>query len=136
MRDFTGEWKVQPYNQDSIDEMIRYPGRHWGPLHGFRKALHTFEESLIGRHAHESLVELRQSVAPAFLPPPPLDRILRKITAAQVQSLMVDLMAEAKRRNDSEEKTGRRVGAVDFDTLRDTENNKAGGVLLPFLKKL
>ena len=45
MKDFTGGWTIQPYNEDSMDEMVRFPQRHWGPLHGVAKALHRLEVS-------------------------------------------------------------------------------------------
>lgn len=99
MKDFSGTWKIRPYNQDSLDEMVNYPGKHWGPLHNMRKALHHFEDKITGRHADSSLVELRQCVAPAMLPPPPLDRVLKKVTLRQVRTVMEDLFLEADRRN-------------------------------------
>lgn len=98
MHDFSGGWRIQPYDADALEEM-GHPGRHWGPLHGVRRALHRLEDQLAGRHAGSSLVELRQCVAPALLPPPPLDRVLKKITVRQVRTVMEDLLAEADRRN-------------------------------------
>ena len=99
MKDFSGTWKIQPYNQDSLDEMVNFPGKHWGPFHNMRKALHHFEDKIAGKHADSSLVELRQCVAPAMVPPPPLDRVLKKVTLRQVRTVMDDLFKEADRRN-------------------------------------
>jgi hypothetical protein len=53
-------------------------------------------------------VQLRQSVQPAAVPPPPLDRVLQKISAAQVMGVMEDLMREAARLNALEEREERR----------------------------
>lgn len=99
MKNFTGSWTVAPYNEDSLDELVRYPGRHWGPIHGFKKAIHHLEEAVGVKHPEGSLVQLRQCVAPSILPPPPFDKMLRKITTAQVRLVMEDLLAEAERRN-------------------------------------
>ena len=105
MRDFSGQWKVQPYNIDTYDQLVAHPLDHqkhaWSPWHSMRNAIHQLEDTLTGKHANSSLVELRQCVAPAILPPPPLDKILKKITVAQVKTVMVDLLAEAKKRNNS-----------------------------------
>lgn len=47
MKDFSGVWEIQPYNKDSLDEMVRFPHKHWGPLHEMQKALHRFEVRLL-----------------------------------------------------------------------------------------
>jgi hypothetical protein len=106
MRDFSGQWTVQPYDHDSVLELVEQPGRHWGPLHEAAKALHRFEGRLAGHPPRASLVQLRQCVQPACVPLPPLDRLLQKITAAQARYIMVDLLREAERRNELERRSG------------------------------
>jgi len=100
MRNFNGGWTIRPYGDDALDELVRYPKRQWGPFHSFKKALHQFEDTLVGgKHGRTSLVVLHQSVAPSMIPPPPLEKILKKITTAQVRQIMEDLLREADRRN-------------------------------------
>jgi len=101
MKNFSGEWTIEPYDQDSLDEMVRYPGKRWGMWHQVTKAVHRFEERFSSQPT-DSLVQLKQSVAPAMLPPPPLDRVLKSITLAQVKAIMEDLMGETKRINERE----------------------------------
>ena len=96
MKDFSGEWLIEPYDEDSLDEMVRYPGRQWGWGHAFKKAVHRFEEGVFGGSG-KSLVQLKQSVQPRFLPPPPLDRVLKQITLWQVKAIVRDLNEEAAR---------------------------------------
>lgn len=98
MKDFSGEWTIEPYDQDSLDELVKYPGKKWGPLHYVSKAVHRFEDSLLHTRT-DSLVQLRQSVQPRLLPPPPLDRVLKQITLAQVRTIMQDLLDETQRAN-------------------------------------
>jgi len=100
MKDFSGEWTIEPYDKDSLDELVKYPGKKWGPMHQFSKAVHRFEESLWHTRT-DSLVQLRQSVQPRLLPPPPLDRVLKQITLAQVRTIMQDLLDETHRANDA-----------------------------------
>lgn len=99
MKDFTGGWVIKPYNSDNVDEMITFPGRHWGPLHNLKKAFHEFEDALTGKHANSSIVELRQSVAPGLKPPKAFEGLLIGLAAKQVRTIMEDLLNEADRRN-------------------------------------
>lgn len=101
MKNFSGEWTIEPYDQDALDEMVRYPGKRWGMWHQVTKAVHRFEERFSSQPT-DSLVQLKQSVAPAMLPPPPLDRVLKSITLAQVKAIMEDLMGETKRIHERE----------------------------------
>lgn len=102
MKDFTGSWIIQPFDQDSIDELVRYPNKKWNPfLHNAAKAIHRLESRLTGHHVESSLVQLRQSVAPRVIPPGPLDGVFRKIAITQVRTVMEDLMKEAERRNEA-----------------------------------
>eukprot|EP00889_Picochlorum_renovo_P000505 jgi/Picre1/27535/NNA_000502.t1 len=107
MKDFSGEWTIEPYDKDSLDELVKYPGKKWGPMHQFSKAMHRFEESLWHTRT-DSLVQLRQSVQPRLLPPPPLDRVLKQITLAQVRTIMQDLLDETHRANDAAMKNTRK----------------------------
>jgi len=99
MKNFSGGWVIKPYNSDNVDEMITFPGRHWGPLHNLKKAFHEFEDALNGKHANSSIVELKQCVAPGFTPPKALESMIIKVTARQVRTIMEDLLNEADRRN-------------------------------------
>ena len=108
MKDFNGNWKVLPYSKDAVNEMEPALDKHWSPLHAVQKTFHQLEETLTGKHPNSSLVMLRQSVAPALIPPAPLDKIIKKITAAQVRTIMEDLLIEANRRNALREKEERK----------------------------
>ena len=59
-------------------------------------------------------MRLHQCVAPAAVPPPPLDQWLKKITAAQVRTVMEDLIKEADRRNDSRKNERKEVTKTPF----------------------
>ena len=96
MKDFSGEWRIEPFDEDSLDEMVRYPGRQWGFGHSLKKAMHRFEEGVFGGSG-KSLVQLRQSVQPKFMPPPPFDRVLKQITLWQIKCIIRDLNEEAER---------------------------------------
>jgi hypothetical protein len=96
MKDFSGEWTIEPFDEDSLDEMVRYPNKKWGKMHAFKKAMHRFEESMLHTNT-QSLVQLRQSVQPKFMPPPPFDRVLKQITLWQVKCIIRDLNEEAER---------------------------------------
>jgi hypothetical protein len=99
MKDFSGGWVIKPYNSDNVDEMVTFPGRHWGSLHNLKKAFHELEDALTGKHANSSIVELKQSVAPGITPPKAFEGFLIKLTARQVRTIMEDLLKEADRRN-------------------------------------
>jgi len=45
-----------------------------------------------------TLVTLRQTVQPSLVPPPPLDKWVRRITAKVVQEILIDLQTECSRR--------------------------------------
>lgn len=84
MRDFTGSWKISPYSTGSHVAV--------GPLEAIKAALIPQDEYSY------SMVELEQSVAPRRMPPPPLDNIIRRISASQIKEIMEDLQREALRR--------------------------------------
>ena len=95
MHEFDGEWHVTPL-----------PRAAGGALCG-RSALAAVGAALggaltpllPGRHTPtSSLVTLTQRVAPAAMPPPPVDRVMARIAARQVKTLLDDLRAEAARR--------------------------------------
>lgn len=96
MKDFSGEWTIEPYDQDALDELVRFPNKKWGAMHYLTKAVHRFEESLM-HSTTSSLVQLRQSVQPKLMPPSPFDRVLKQITLYQIKAIMKDLCAEAER---------------------------------------
>lgn len=51
-----------------------------------QSSLRAVEASLgLGGSQEESLVQLQQSIAPAFLPPKPVARALQRIAASQVR---------------------------------------------------
>lgn len=98
MKDFTGQWRIRPFTQDVLDEEINWPGRHWGPFHSLKTAVHSIEDKMMQKKIGASLVELEQSVAPKYMPPPPIDSLLRRISAQQIKHIMDDLNKEAQRR--------------------------------------
>ncbi len=110
MRDFRGTWTLRHYNRDAEEELLRaVPGaaRRRSALGALAAAAHRLEDALSGQR-EESLVCLRQSLAPALAPPPPLDRLVQKIAAWQIRHIMRDLLAEADRRNRLEAAEARR----------------------------
>lgn len=57
-----------------------------GPVSCLQSSLRAVEASLgLGGSQEESLVQLQQSIAPAFLPPKPVARALQRIAASQVR---------------------------------------------------
>lgn len=121
MKDFSGEWTIEPYDEDALDELVRYPNKRWGPLHYVSKAVHRFEEQLTHTPT-DSLVQLKQSVQPRLLPPPPLDRVLKQITLAQVRCIMQDLLGEVERIN--AEKKKRQIEDIAFSGgLKSKQNH-------------
>ncbi len=203
---------MEAFTQDSLDEMVNYPERRWGPLHSVAKALHQLEvrgrggalvvvggggwgegswvcqgslprrghaakqcgsmphthatrahararthkrptpvnlphtqpthvqthrctrappthglqESISGKKPRASLVQLTQSVSPAVLPPPPIDALIRRISAKQVQCIMADLRGEAERINRARE----------TQQAQQEEGGEKLGGLLGYVRKL
>ncbi len=130
MKDFSGEWTIEPYDQDALDEMVRYPNKKWGAMHYLSKAVHRFEESLM-HSTTSSLVQLRQSVQPKLLPPAPLDRVLKQITMYQIKTIMKDLCAEAERIKALPPSLSREAAVVP-----DIEEADDGVSVVPFCKKV
>lgn len=97
MREFGGEWHVTPFSQAGVDALF---GRKRSAFTAVGAALDGALTSLLpGRHTPtSSLVTLTQRVAPAAMPPPPVDRVMARIAARQVKTLLDDLRAEAARR--------------------------------------
>jgi hypothetical protein len=98
MKAFDGEWGVRPFSQAAVDDLFgRKPS--WGLAVG--AALDGAWGALTGggsAAARSSLVTLTQRIQPAAVPPPPVDRIVAKVAARQVRTLLDDLRAEATRR--------------------------------------
>lgn len=136
MKDFSGEWTIEPYDQDALDEMVRYPNKQWGAMHYLTKAVHRFEESLM-HSTTSSLVQLRQSVQPKLLPPAPLDRVLKQITLYQVKTIMKDLCVEAERIKALPPANASEVPRLkDIGHAEGEHDDRDKGSLAPFCKKL
>eukprot|EP00887_Chlorella_sp_A99_P006686 scaffold3.g6686.t1 len=97
MRDFAGSWKVQPFDNAALDELVNHHAA--SPLHRLQAGLARLEGRLLGRQPSASLVRLQQSLLPNVAPPPPLDKIISRIAANQLFAIMGDLRKEANRRN-------------------------------------
>jgi hypothetical protein len=98
MRQFSGTWTIAPYDNASLDEIVN---RHRpSALHRLQSSLRSLEHTLglVGQQ-DASLVQLQQSVAPAFTPPASVARMLQRIAAKQIEKIMSDLQAEVQRMN-------------------------------------
>lgn len=138
MKQFEGEWDICRYSGELEDELLN-PGKIRSSFYGVNKLLHSVEESIVGRHKRESLIRLKQAVQPGFLPPPPLDRILRKIAAAQVKTVIKDLMIEAEKRS-SMSASGRKERAQRYKQNDVSHGGEAGShrrwSIIPFLESV
>ncbi|DBA87004.1 TPA: hypothetical protein ACH3X2_000384 [Trebouxia sp. C0005] len=98
MKDFAGQWTIQPLTQKDLmssqrsDQLRRLSG---GPQ--------SFLNILPFQKAQSSFVTLEQSILPAFVPPKPLDRVLKGISSRQVQVILQDLKQEVDRQSQSSE---------------------------------
>jgi hypothetical protein len=96
MKEFDGEWRVAPFSQAAVDALF---GRKEGGLFTRAGALLDSAVAAVRPGApHASLVTLTQRVAPAAMPPAPIDSFFARIAARQVRTLLDDLRAEAARR--------------------------------------
>lgn len=105
MRQFTGTWTIAPYDNASLDELVN---RHRpSALHRLQASIRSLEHSLglVGQQ-DTSLVQLQQSVAPAFTPPASLARMLQRIAAKQIEKIMADLQDEVQRMNSGSSTSG------------------------------
>jgi len=84
MKDFAGKWTIQPLNEhDSKHSPAGGPGLpNMNPFASRPKS---------------SLITLEQSILPGFIPPKPLDRVLKGISSRQVQIILQDLQNEVQR---------------------------------------
>ncbi|KAL4431610.1 hypothetical protein ABPG77_001452 [Micractinium sp. CCAP 211/92] len=111
MKQFTGTWQIRPFDNASLDQLVNQ--HNPTPLHRLQaspvvhqrgisglSSLRAVEASLgLGASHEESLVQLQQSIAPAFVPPKPVARALQRIAASQISKIMGDLQAEVQRIN-------------------------------------
>ncbi|PSC76568.1 hypothetical protein C2E20_0772 [Micractinium conductrix] len=102
MKDFTGTWQIHPYDNASLDRLVNR--HHPSPLHRLQvvvvSSLRAVEATLgLAGQQQDSLVQLQQSIAPAFAPPKAVARALERIAAKQIQKIMGDLQEEARRIN-------------------------------------
>ncbi|KAK9834910.1 hypothetical protein WJX81_007994 [Elliptochloris bilobata] len=93
MKNFEGKWRVQPFTQATPNEVSgRQPAParpSWLPAAFDNLHLPGKRES-----ASASLVTLEQSILPGFIPPKPLDRLIKGIAAKQIRRIMEDLRGE------------------------------------------
>ncbi|KAL4458976.1 hypothetical protein ABPG75_013841 [Micractinium tetrahymenae] len=82
MRQFSGTWQIRPFDNASLDALVNHHSPT--PLHRLQSSLRAVEASLgLGGAREESLVQLQQSIAPAFPPPRTVARALQRIAANQ-----------------------------------------------------
>lgn len=98
MRRFQGKWVIKPFNQDSIDHLVNHK-QQAQQHHGLLPSLHDLQSRIAPREAQTSLVQLEHSILPSFVPPPPTDRLLKRIAGKQLIVIMNDLRKEADRLN-------------------------------------
>lgn len=84
MRVFGGTWTIRPYDNASLDQLVN---KHRpSALHRLQAGVRAVEAGLgMGGRTEESLVQLQQSIAPAFRPPPAVARVMQRIAAKQVR---------------------------------------------------
>jgi hypothetical protein len=116
MKRFDGQWTVQPFTQDTLDDVYSgHTAHHPQMLHSmgsFVKACKWHAAHLrptamprlplLGAvfqpAPHVSLVSLEQSIEPQNRVPGPINAMVCKLCAKQVQSLMADLRFEVAQR--------------------------------------
>ncbi|KAK9810148.1 hypothetical protein WJX72_005616 [[Myrmecia] bisecta] len=106
MKNFEGLWVVQPFvpsltvKRDGSKTASTSGQSPSGPLwFDPAQALSNLQHKFGEHKMTASLITLEQSVLPAMVPPPPLDRIIKGIAAKQVRLIMDDLRTEVKRIN-------------------------------------
>lgn len=87
MKDFKGWWTVQPITQLPNQSKLSQGGPQ------------GFLNMLPFSRAQGSVVTLEQSILPSFIPPKPLDRVLKGISSKQVQIILQDLKQEVERQS-------------------------------------
>lgn len=98
MKQFSGTWQIRPFDNASLDQLVNQHSPT--PLHRLQSSLRAVEASLgLGGSREESLVQLQQSIAPAFVPPKAVARAMQRIAANQISKIMGDLQAEVQRIN-------------------------------------
>ncbi|DBA82760.1 hypothetical protein WJX77_007926 [Trebouxia sp. C0004] len=98
MKDFAGQWTIQPLMQKDLMSSQRSD-----QLRGVSGGPPSFMNILPFQKAQSSFVTLEQSILPAFVPPKPLDRVLKGISSKQVQIILQDLKHEVHRQSQSSE---------------------------------
>lgn len=74
----------------------------------------------------ESLVQLQQSIAPAFRPPASVARVMQRIAAKQISQIMSDLQQEVRRMNAAEargESSGSAAAAAGEEQQEDADGD-------------
>lgn len=105
MKDFAGCWTIQPLTQKDLVSSQQELGVKQGP-----GSPQSFLNMLPFQKARGSFVTLEQSILPAFVPPKPLDRVLKGISSKQVQIILQDLKQEVDRQ--SQGSGSGKIGAV------------------------
>lgn len=92
MKDFAGDWTIQPLTQKDL-QSSKLPD----PAKLPKGMSPNFMGVLPFNKAKGTLVTLEQSILPGFIPPKPLDRVLKGISSKQVQIILQDLKQEVDR---------------------------------------
>lgn len=98
MKDFAGTWTIQPLTQK---DLLHTPSAvdHSSQSKQQGVGVPGFLDMLPFQKTKGSFVTLEQSILPGFVPPKPLDRVLKGISAKQVQNVLEDLRQEVERQS-------------------------------------
>jgi len=91
MKKFEGQWKVQPFNQSTLDSI----GSVQNPLSRLTSAVYNI--SSLVREPSSSLVTLEQAIQPKYEVPKAIAHYFGGISANLLRTLMDDLKREAER---------------------------------------
>ncbi|KAL3157889.1 hypothetical protein ABBQ32_012300 [Trebouxia sp. C0010 RCD-2024] len=100
MKDFAGTWTIQPLTPKDLHPAPAPDSASQGKRQGGGGP--GFLSMLPFQKARGSFVTLEQSILPGFVPPKPLDRVLKGISAKQVQIILQDLRQEVERQSSAE----------------------------------
>lgn len=94
MKRFQGVWKVQPFNQTTIDSISGYKSNHWD---GVTAAIANLRQG--NQKPTATLLTLEQSVEPQHRPPQFLEGYVLRISSNLLKCLIDDLKSEIDRIN-------------------------------------
>lgn len=108
MKVFDGQWTVQPFTQETLDNVF---GENHPTHHQLLSKMGSLWHGLFQHPPNTSLVTLEQAIEPKSRPPAAISSLVCKLCAKQMQNLMEDLRKEVRTQAKAEEKASTRYKA-------------------------